>query len=207
MNRLTVALLLVASLVLPEAVIASGESGWYCTGDARVTLGTQQGSVDGFDTNDLLSTVNAPNWYMATYHANSVDDWGGATGFYVRDLKAPLNPGETKTWPLFIWAAPSSTVSDLHVTWGWYGGPTAAVSATLELLQKPTGVTGGPSIGSMWTSPPSNFVLPYYATPNGLTGYQFRLTLTAVPEPSSILALAGGIAGLGGLALRRHRSR
>jgi hypothetical protein len=32
------------------------------------------------------------------------------------------------------------------------------------------------------------------------------MTVTPVPEPSSVLALVGGIAGLGGFALRRRRS-
>ena len=53
----------------------------------------------------------------------------------------------------------------------------------------------------------------------GLTSVEFRpvttdalshfcaddMTITLVPEPSSLLALAGGLMGLGGLALRRRR--
>jgi hypothetical protein len=37
--------------------------------------------------------------------------------------------------------------------------------------------------------------------------YWDYVSYSVVPEPSSILAFAGGIAGLGGLALRRRRSR
>lgn len=52
-----------------------------------------------------------------------------------------------------------------------------------------------------------NAVLPAYKTDNPLTGYEFEIEIQhLVPERSSFLALAGGIAGLGGLILRKKKS-
>ena len=77
------------------------------------------------------------------------------------------------------------------------------VSASLECTQVPQGISGGPTVGTVWTTPP--FIdLPFYATSDGLTGYGFKFTLTMVPEPSSVLALFCGMGGLVGVILRRR---
>jgi len=45
-------------------------------------------------------------------------------------------------------------------------------------------------------------------SPNDLTGFCLDdMTITLIPEPSSLLALGGGLMGLAGLAVRRRRVR
>jgi hypothetical protein len=66
----------------------------------------------------------------------------------------------------------------------------------------------GPTQWSMSHDTPyhADIVLPYYATSDPSTGYKFRAEVTAVPEPSALIALMSGLAGVGGLAARRRRS-
>jgi hypothetical protein len=77
----------------------------------------------------------------------------------------------------------------------------------LKLISKPESVVNSPDVGTIWNidMPGSTISLPTYRTDNGLTGYHFELSATAVPEPSSLLALFGGLAGVGGFAMRRRR--
>ena len=114
-----------------------------------------------------------------------------------------MQPGETKTWMVYVWAVPGSTASDLSLSWELPGDVDPSINAQLECIQKPAGITDGPALGTVWTSPPS-FTLPFYTTSDGLTGYGFKFTLTMVPEPSSVLALLCGMGGLVGVILRRR---
>jgi len=54
-----------------------------------------------------------------------------------------------------------------------------------------------------------DFLLFYpVSTPDALTRFcADDMTVVPIPEPSSLIALAGGLAGLGGMALRRRRER
>ena len=61
----------------------------------------------------------------------------------------------------------------------------------------------GQSLGGFgYTAANKPSVLPYYID----IGYAGEVTMVLIPEPSSLLALAGGFLGLGGLALRRRRN-
>jgi hypothetical protein len=143
---------------------------------------------------------------LGSYQVNGVDGWDGNTGFYGIDMRAPLAPGQSKTWLLYLWATEGTTASDIGVAAHLDVDADSSLQSRLELVQKPAGLAGGPAVGTVWTtSHTGDIYLPRYKTSNGLNGYGFNLTLTMVPEPSSILALAGGIAGLGGLSLRRRR--
>ncbi|MBI2843603.1 MAG: PEP-CTERM sorting domain-containing protein [Armatimonadetes bacterium] len=202
-----IATLLLAAICPAQAVIYPGLGGWstgaWSTGQFGISMGTGGRALDGFDHYDTLATVSSSGWTGGSYH-DVADGWDGPTGFYNVDARAYMLPGETKIWLLYIWAVPGSAPSDLSLAWESpvYSDP--LVLAQLEYIQKPQGITRGPELWTVWTTPPS-FVLPFYSASNGLTGYGFKFTLTMIPEPSSILALAGGIAGLGGLALRRTR--
>ncbi|GBC97045.1 hypothetical protein HRbin16_02861 [bacterium HR16] len=61
-------------------------------------------------------------------------------------------------------------------------------------------------LGGSWTSlatePPSTPVRPL----GGQSGEAYRLNLVPVPEPGGLMALATGIVGLAGMALRRRRA-
>lgn len=185
----------------------SGVSSWGCVGDTRAVFGTEVGALDGQDSSDRGLEGPGGYWYVGSYKITGLDGWDGPPGFYDADWRAPLVPGESKTWWVYIWASPGGPwYGNVGTGWLWYDpwDRDPAVVARMELVQKPTGVTDGPAVGTVWTEPPS-LVLPYYGTTDGLTGYKLKFTLTMIPEPSSILALAGGIAGVGGFALRRRK--
>jgi len=203
--RTGVILLLLVSTLSCPATAAYPAYGWRFVAGPRGLFAVQQGALDSLDSIDALSQPHN-GWQAGAYHVKNQDAWDGDTGFYSTDYRAPLAPGETKTWLIYFWALSGTTPANLGVNWATvssYPLP-SNITAKLESIQKPEGITGGPAVGTVWTTPPY-VTLPFYATSNGLNGYGFKFTLTAVPEPSSLLALAGGIAGLGGLALRRKR--
>jgi len=189
----------------PALASVTGVSGWACRGTLRVAMYTLPDATDSLDSYDWqLGPIDG--WLAGSYRVDGQDGWAGTEGFYNGDVRAKLLPGQTKTWMLYIWAVPGGSAQDFVSSWTWAVAPRdSSVEARLELIQKPSSVTGGPAPGTVWTTPPASLSLPFYGTSDGLTGYGFKFTLTAVPEPSSLPALAGGIAGLGGLALRRKR--
>ena len=77
----------------------------------------------------------------------------------------------------------------------------------LALKSKPGSMIGGPEIGTVWDIDMLGFEIefPTYRTDNGLTGYQFELSATAVPEPSSLAAVLCGIGGLTSFAFRKRK--
>ena len=204
-TRIVVILLLALSTLGYPAAAAYQAYGWSFVAGPRGMFAVQQGALDSLDPSDALSLPH-DGWQAGAHHVKNQDGWDGDTGFYGIDYRAPLASGETKTWMIYFWALQGTTPGDLGVHWDTLSGYPlpSEMTARLEYIQKPQDVAGGPDIGTVWTTPPT-MVLPFYATTDGLTGYGFKFTLTAVPEPSSILALAGGLAGLGGMALRRRR--
>ena len=185
--KVVILLMIILALAYPCFAL-SGEGGWGTIGDARIAMVTRSGASDGFDNNDLAA-IEHNGWMAGSYH--SIDEWGGSWGFYGRDERSPLAPGETKTWMLYIWGVHGLATNDFGVSWSESLDP--FIYGRLELIQKPAGITGGPALGTVWTTPPSNFTLPIYNTTDGLTGYGFKFTLTAVPEPSSLTSLGLGL--------------
>lgn len=199
MNRLLITAL---GLLLATACIATADSGssWGFTGDTRAIMATETYALDSYDRYDLIAFTSA--WRAGVYHVSGQDGWDGGTGFYMYDRRAPLQPRQTKTWMLYIWAMPGTSPADFGCAWFQYVDP--SVAARMELVQKPSGITGGPALGTVWTQAPGLMTLPFYSTSDGLTGYAFKFSLTAIPEPSSLLALLAGLGGLG-VMLRRRR--
>lgn len=162
-------------------------------------------SSDGYDEWDRLaspgSLVN-----LGTYHEEGAEGWSGPTGFYWLDVRRPCGEiGKSKTWRFYLWADPllSDDVAGIRLDSASNG--VSGMLVTLTLRAKPAGLAGGPPLGTVWRLPPFGTLatLPVYRTDNGLDGYVFDLTATVVPEPSSLLALSAGLAGMAG-ALRRR---
>ena len=75
---------------------------------------------------------------------------------------------------------------------------------SVRLTAVPEGLSGQPPVGSAWALPGDGSLftleLPTWSTSDGLTGYQFEFTMTAVlPEPATGPACALA------LLLRRRR--
>jgi len=180
-------------------------------------FGVSSDASDNYDDDQLIRTEGITSAvYAATYHNHTSisDSWSGPTGFYDTDLCAPvpLRAGESKSWLIYLWATPGvpDTYDTISVSCLMIMPPfmPSEYDYTLTLAAKPSATSGGPAIGTTWRlSLPSgvSVELPIYRTDNGLTGYQFELTATAVPEPSSILALLSGLVGIGGVAILRRK--
>jgi len=174
----------------------------------KFTVETFPSSTDGYDNQywDVpLDTQSHPKpFYVATYKTNGVDGWNAADGFYAVDSRSKLSAWQTVIEDIYLWAAPSTPAEGI-LLWFAADAPFQGGTFTLRLVSVPNGIAyTGPTV---WGLSDQYYIgpFPYYSTTDGRTGYHFQAEFTAVPEPSSILALMGGIAGLGGFALRRRR--
>ena len=106
---------------------------------------------------------------------------------------------------LYGWGLYTTEIADLAAPIGWQAGTdirkTNWDSLSPEYDVPPGGILRG-SAGTFTVLPAT---LDYF-TRMTLGGTQGTVIPVPVPEPSSLLALAGGAAGLGGLAVRRKRS-
>lgn len=181
-------------------------------GGTYAHFGTATLASDGFDSRDVR-IVQTSSVYIGTYHEQDVGGWSGDTGFYSTDLRAPVTliPGQSKTWTFYLWENPSWNVV-LELMWGFdYPAPAFnKMLYTLTYVRAAQGITGGniPVGASVLLNEHTQgtWSFPVYKTTDGRTGYMFEFTATVIPEPSSLLALVGGIAGLGGFVLRRRRT-
>lgn len=215
------------SAILAIAVMCfSGVAAWGSVNEWHwgfpydtIAAGVSGSASDNYDALD--GPPRDEPWAIHTgfYHEQGVDDWTGPTGFYHRDIRAPLAavPGASKTWRLHLWADPTLPPDRETIGLSWRGSGvywTALhnIEFRLTYVRSAIGVTDfvnvvGSSIllndyrdGGTWGN------LPAVRTENGLDGYIFDLTATVVPEPSALLALAGGLAGLGLPFVRRRRT-
>jgi hypothetical protein len=169
------------------------------------TLLAMSDAGPGFDGEELWPPAQHPGVLIGFFKENGVAGWNSTTGFYSTDIRETIAPGGGITVDgLYLWATPDTSVQNLRVSLGSASYLPEGVKCTLYLTSIPKDVDySGPS---HWTLGIDEVSLPYYSTSDGRTGYKFYAVISAVPEPSSILALVGGIAGLGGFALRRRRS-
>jgi len=174
-------------------------------------FGADTSSLDGYDANDGL-VVPGPTAYCATYHANTndADGWTGPAGFYRWDFIAPLSsvPGSSYTWRFYVWADPTAFGAQIHMDVGFLVPASSGVVGSLTLVGRPASINSGPAIGTVWDvngSAVQPVFLPMFKSADGRDGYIFDLTTTVIPEPSSLAALACGLAGVGGALVRRKQ--
>jgi hypothetical protein len=160
-------------------------------------MGAWSGATDGWEKDvDTFAITNGGIGYAGVYHAEGINGWTGPTGFLYNDLRAPMAPGESKTWgPLCVWGDPEyvGEVLPFSMEPDPDYPPPANRRYLLELLQRPANVEGGPPVGTVWELSLDRLLtlyLPYYTTNNGLTGYQFAFTITATPEPATMAMVA-----------------
>jgi len=224
-QRLSFALLMLLVLGVPGRsdssaiwvfdAVTNDPSTAYC---ARSYFGMASTATDNYDgehgSDSPIFTPNLSAVFAATYHSSVSDGWTGPDGFYQQDIRgsAPSTPGESKSIQIYVWATPYVPANN-DTIWLAYRfnsadfPPRESLSFRLTLRAKPQSISEGPEVGNTWELlvPEGEIELPIYRTDNGLTGYQFELTATAVPEPSSILAMLCGVGGMAGPILRRKQ--
>ena len=188
---------------LPAAAEYGSNIMYRCTDPGwKLFLVTSPPYTDGYD-NEMAMGDERLAVNLAFYKQNGVHGWNRESGFYITDKLPGIQPGVTTTDDFYLWGQPGSAVQDLHLFFDKWVEPifSPGVTYKLWLLSVPAGVDyTGPT---QWGIDHGTITLPYYANYDGLTGYHFRMEFTAVPEPSSLAALGGGVMSL--LALRRRR--
>ena len=176
---------------------------------APTWIGAQPWCQDGYDE-QLLVNVGGGSGIALLHYRQEGPGWSGPEGFYLEDYESPIPAGASHTWSnIYLWA------QDYAVP-----GGTADIRFGLEFPYPPPGYTAHLVLDYVpesleWTGQTdfwldltqgSVITLPVLEVSDGLQGTRMHLTVYApVPEPSSLIALAGGLAGLGGLTLRRRR--
>ena len=181
--------------------------GEWC-GCTAADVGIWDSASDNYDeTGDHLMSFGVWEGYAALYHINEPGGWDGPTGFYDVDLMSVPAPDETRTWgPIYLWATPD------------YADPNMAFSLlmdeqhplpsnreyTLELIGLPKDYVWPAGAPTSWIIPqgvlPLTIYMPTFTTQDGLEGYQFQVTMSAVvPEPTSAVGV-----GLALFVLRRR---
>lgn len=176
------------------------------TGDYKINFGSQQGATDGYDMELISPGPYQSKNNIAQYKENGKDGWNGDTGFYISDVRSPLTNGQTAIFNFYVWGGTSASSQDICVYLNSSPWLSPGLTYALNLVQIPDGITY--TGRRTWAVEYGNIILPFYSTDNPLTGYKFEATITAppVPEPSSLLALFSGLAGIGGFALKRRRT-
>jgi hypothetical protein len=176
-----------------------------------VHIGARADYLDGYDGQLAWNPDNTGPILLLHREEGSI--WRGPTGFYGTDYESPIPSGGSKTWwDLCLW-----TTSAAYLTI-----PGRANFASLADGPRPPKGYWGQLVldyvpdGLGWTGPWSfawdlnqgfSYILPVPVASDGLQGTRMHLTVytSPIPEPSSLLALAGGLMGLGAVGLLRRR--
>ncbi len=186
------------------------------------TWGVDPACVDGKDNYDVVlgATTNAQA-KMAVPHPEFPSP--PTPPYYKNDRRAPFT-SETKVWNFIIWLGTNYTQSALRLKWG-IPNPANALDPNLVyklvMINDPTGTyepgviytfpqgAAGPTYSNgsglgyiMWTQ---NLGVLKMADADAINnGIKMALVVEPIPEPSSLLALTSGLAGLAGFAIRRR---
>ena len=210
--RLTLPAVCAVRLVLAQSCFAAQYSYkvYYSTQSdpatgSNVAMWAEVGAGKGHDWDETMwpSTPSPTGVLLGFYNVNGTNEWDGENGWYGGTAREPVSTGTSVVIDnLYLWASTGTPSQSLQLRLQDYSWIPLGLNYKLSLLAVPSGVsyTGR----TEWGIGDTSITLPFYSTANGLTGYHFQAQFTAVPEPSSILALVGGLAGLGGFALRRR---
>lgn len=139
---------------------------------------------------------------LGFYNVDGINEWDSTTGWYSGTARELVSTGTSVVIDnLYLWATTGTPSQNLQLYLQGNSWIPSSLNYKLSLISAPDGYTGQ----TEWGITDTIITLPFYSTDDGTTGYRFRAEFTAVPEPSSILALVSGLGGVVGLALRRRR--
>jgi len=201
--------LCICALLLPFSTPATADWPTYTwlftvsTSDSSAgtlgVFGTQAGASNGYDTMDRLVDP-ANKAFVGTFWVEGANGWEGPSGVYAHDIRSPA---AHRSWGLLMWLD-LSEAGDSRILLTWHPGVVGVPDGyltTLRVQRTPTGVTLPVTSWDLSAQPVGQVVLPAVRTSDPHYGYWLLLDVI-VPEPSGLLALAGGISGM--LALRRR---
>ena len=171
-----------------------------------IWIGAVPGCHDGYDEQPQAQIWGSG--IAVAHYRQTGPNWSGPEGFYWEDYESPIPAGASHTWPnIYLWAQDYAVPGDTADIGFGLEFPPPGYTAHLVLDYVPESLqwTGQTDFWLDLTQE-SVITLPVLEVSDGLQGTRMHLTVYApVPEPSSLIALAGGLAGLGGMALRRRR--
>lgn len=208
-------LILISLLIVASSQMALGQYqyglNYESNGGIKIIFGTSDESEIGLDGGDVLwdSSIisqldNSIN--LGIYKETGQEGWNGDPGFLVREMRPALQAGETAVIrEIYLWAGTAVQPTDLELNMLLPPELSPGLSYRLMLMSIPDSVTyKGPTD---WGPETTSIVLPFYSTDDGTTGYRFHAVITAVPEPSSVVALMAALACTGTMTLKRKIRR
>jgi hypothetical protein len=210
---------IVAVMVVGFAMAASAaiEQTWYismkavnsvATGNGTLTCGTKAGASDSYTTVGSEDSAQ-PGGNGA--RGEITDEIQPLTTLVAKDVRAPLGAEATKTWNIHAWLVgadgATKTAGVVTIT-AWLAG--ADLDGTVAVSVQ--------GLGADWAAPLNTTtatrgtvsapLMTWTANYDGINDVQFQVnasTVTTIPEPGSILALASGLVGLIGFGIRRRK--
>ena len=206
-----------ACLTSTNPAVAQSSSDWIMVlyvkgGSIGSSFGVCPWGQDGYDgtrglyINPSLSTID-----LLLYREHG-PDWPGPTAFYGGEIwKSPIPDGGSRTWSgFYLWAqnrtpSPANLIviepeSEFNLP------PPAGYRGHLVLDYVPDSCNWqGDRDFWLDLTADNEFALPIPVVADPLLGTRFHIDVYAVPEPSSLVALVCGLAGVGGVVIRRRK--
>ena len=206
------------ALLLVMCACAASQTNWrldlntWGVNGNYISLGAKPGYADGYD-GQMASNPFDTGPILLLYRNQDTPGWGGPTGFYLTDYESPIPVGGSKTWQdICLWTTSAAYLKIPGRAYVAYlpDGPVAPSGywAQLVLDHVPEGLNwSGPWSFAWDLNQGFSYILPVPVASDGLQGTRMHLTVytSPIPEPSSLLALAGGLMGLGAVGLLRRR--
>jgi|GEM_PF-2770552 len=205
--------LLIAIMIVVSSQIASAQYqysfNYESNGGIKTIFETSDDANIGIDGGDVLwdsamiSQMN-DSINLGIYKETGQEGWNSDPGFLVREMRPTLHAGETAVIrEIYLWAgAAVQPIDYLELNILQPAQMAQGLSYRLMLMSIPDSVTyKGPT---EWGPEDTGIRLPFYSTNDGTTGYRFHAVITAVPEPSSVVALMSALACTGTMALKRR---